>query len=178
MLLSRLLLLGIFCFIGLAQADETKPLLTYGFADFRPYAYLDERGQPVGRGLDFLSQLIGEAGYTPQIRGFPAARWIRNIKEGSVQMWASAENAPHSFAAGLPGQYEFLTFRFCLLAPAGAATPQLPQALQGKRVILIRGAPYPSPEVQALLTDDSLKMEKIYAHECALRSGHVAARTW
>lgn len=163
MLLSRSLFFGFFCLISLAQADETKPLLAYGFSDFPPYAYLDERGRPVGKGLDFLNQLIDEAGYTPQVRGFPSARWLRNIKEGSVQMWASAERAPFSLAAGLPSQYAFFTFRFCLLVPAGAPPPQLPQELQGKRLILVRGAAYPSPAVQRLLNDDSLQMEKVYA---------------
>lgn len=163
MLLLRVLILWFICCGSLARADEVKSTIAYAFADFPPFAYLDEQGQPVGKGLDFLKELAAEAGYELQLRGFPSARFIRSVKEGHTQMWASDERASFSLDAGLPGKYSFFTFRQCLYAPAGSGPQQLPQALQGKRVILIQGGVYPSPAVQALLMDESLQMKKIYA---------------
>lgn len=163
MLLLRVLIFWFVCCASLVHATEERSTIAFAFADFPPFAYLDEQGQPVGKGLDFLKELAAEAGYTLQLRGLPSARLIRNIKEGQVQMWASDEHAAFSLEAGLPGQHSFFTFRQCLYAPAGSGPLQLPQALQGKRVILIQGGLYPSPAVQALLTNESLQMKKIYA---------------
>lgn len=172
-LIRRMGILALGLFGSIAQAPAATPVvpvIAYGFADFPPLAYVDASGQTAGAGLEFMRELTHEAGYPVQIRAYPQLRWLKEIESGKIGMWATGEIHPLSQRVGLASHYEMFSFKTCVVGPAGSGRLQIPEDLRNKRLILSIGSPSAAKEVQALLNDQALQLEKIIApnHEAAL----------
>lgn len=144
------------CMSSIAIAQE-KPLITVGYYEFPPATYTDSSGNPAGSGVELCRTLLHNANYEVEFKALPSARLYAQLISGDVDLWLGAANKPELIGYTLESTRIIGEITLALFYHPDTKPPQLPEGLQGKKIILISGYNY-WPPVSQWLTDSSLNL--------------------
>lgn len=149
---------------------QARPEVQVALMDFPGYAYLDESGQAVGKAVELVEQLLGEAGYPANVRILPAARIWLGLESGDIHVWPGVLSKPGLDQNTLLTSRDLGQVRINLYYLPGQPVPDWPQGLRGKSVIQITNFTYTN-ELKQVLADPQLDLTVLQSnsHQGALQ---------
>lgn len=139
---------------------QEKPLVRVGIMAFPGFSEQNEAGEVVGKTVDLTRMLLDQAGYRADIRIMPAARIWRGLESGSVDLWPGILNKPDLEEHTLLTERDLGQVGIDLYYRPGEPEPVLPDALAGKRLILITNYTYVTSLMETL-SDPALGLEQV-----------------
>ncbi|PCD00764.1 substrate-binding periplasmic protein [Halopseudomonas pelagia] len=122
--------------------QAARPVVQVGIMRFPEYSYQNEQGKAVGVMVDLTRLLLDRAGYRSDIRILPSARIWRGLEDGEVHLWPGIVNKPGLDDLTLLTERDLTRVAINLYYLPGQPKPALPEALVGKRLILITNYTY------------------------------------
>ena len=151
------------------QLMAAEPPVEFGLADFPPYFYVDEQGEPAGAVRTLADALFAEAGLSYHLRDYPPARLYNRFQSGDTQITMAAKDHPAFSSFALQGERPLLSLK--LNVYRHVATPAIGnlQDLTGHSVILIGAYTYGA--LSQALQDPQLDVTLMRAatHQSALQ---------
>lgn len=141
-----------------AATDAGRPrTLTVGYYEFPPAIYSDSQGRAKGPVVDLTRRVLEHAGYQARFRGLPSARLYAALKDGTIDLWPGAPGKPELRADTLEGRETLGQISLNLYYRADTPTPEVPESLRKRGVIVIGGYNY-WPQVNRMLSDPALEI--------------------
>ncbi len=84
--LTTLFTLIALVFSSIVQAND-RPSLIFGYIEFPPYYYTDEKGKAQGHLIDLANDIAVEAGYGIVYVPLPAKRALLSVATGEIDLW-------------------------------------------------------------------------------------------
>ncbi|RMF15759.1 MAG: amino acid ABC transporter substrate-binding protein [Gammaproteobacteria bacterium] len=152
-------------FIGSAHASQ---VLRVGYADFPPYEYSDQRGEPIGSFIEITRKVLKEAGFEAEFVALPVSRIYLYLKEGRIDFWPGLAGIPDLQDHVLESRARpiRISLRIWHTPPTPAA--QTLSDLVGKRLIVINGYTY-SGLIYRLTPANGFELFTARTHESALQ---------
>tara|TARA_R110000851_G_scaffold57716_1_gene134423 strand:+ start:210 stop:962 length:753 start_codon:yes stop_codon:yes gene_type:complete len=124
------------------QLMAAEPPVEFGLADFPPYFYVDEQGEPAGAVRTLADALFAEAGLSYHLRDYPPARLYNRLKSGDTQITMAAKDHPEFSAFALQGKLPLLSLKLNVYRHVEAPPIRNLRDLAGHSVILIGAYTY------------------------------------
>lgn len=98
-----------------ARGSGQESLSLAMMADWKPYLYLDEKGNTAGDDLELLEKVLSRIGYQLNSKNLPEQRMAMEIKHGEVDVTLAAAYTPgreHANFYSIPYRTETIVFGF------------------------------------------------------------------
>lgn len=83
---ASLFAFALLIFSSIALADD-RPSLTFGYIEFPPYYYTDEKGGAQGHLIALANDIAKEAGYDIEYIPLPTKRALLSVANGEIDLW-------------------------------------------------------------------------------------------
>lgn len=83
---ASLFAFALLVFSSIALAND-RPSLTFGYIEFPPYYYTDEKGGAQGHLIDLANDIAREAGYDIEYIPLPTKRALLSVANGEIDLW-------------------------------------------------------------------------------------------
>lgn len=127
---------------SLASDATHTPSLNTTYIEFPPVTFTNDQGKPDGYLMAIMRQVLEEAGYRYTIRPYPTNRMIRNMGNGSVDLWIGAITIPELNPHVVHSEHPVTDIHFNAYYTKDIGPITQPEHLIGKRVIIMRGYSY------------------------------------
>jgi len=146
-----------------------KQPLEFGLADFPPYFYLDDQGEPAGPVLTLADALFAQARLSYRLKDYPPARLYNRIRSGETQVTMAGEHHPEITEYALPGSIPLLNLTLNVYRHTDTPPIDKIADLAGHSVILIGAYTYGA--LSKALEDPQMKvnLSRAATHQAALQ---------
>ncbi len=151
--------------LSLAQANDTLEL---GYINLPPLYYQNEEGEDVGEIIMFAKELFQDIGYTPQLRTRPPKRLLMEFIDGEFDVWIGIVPTPNFQELAHVGTVTVSELVFCTYSLTEENSISSLDALQGKKVVLIRGYNYGEWGEQIRSSSSNISYTDVSSVEAAL----------
>ena len=154
--LAMMFLLAL-CWLPHAWAEPHAPLRV-AMLPYPDYAEYDADQRADGHAVRVIRRLLERAGYASEIRLLPVARVRLGLMSGELDLWLGLNNQVDLEAYTLQSHSSFGALPINLYDRPDEATPNWPESLRGRTLILITNYSYSLP-VSRTLQDPRLALQ-------------------
>lgn len=158
-----------FCLCLCVPARGEAPALKAGVLDFPPYYIVKNENDVRGSLAEVIRKVLGRAGYTYVLNGYPPKRLYKNIADGTVHVWLGVGGVPDYEGKVLYSDIKVEEIEVRLYTLDGKPLLKSIEDLKGRTVILQRGYGYGG--MVSFLEDPRNKITPDYTdgHELAFK---------